>query len=177
MYVPTSPSTPLGPMTRPRAKAIKDKVNSLLSEQPLSTHETWLLLQTETLCVIRYLEEGHRAATSNGQDGEDTKYEAQEEELPLKLQPRDDRSELDVRHLKPSLPKSQPMHATASGCPDRTGRPASPPREWMSGLHRTTDTITTEGKLAEVRSDRTSGTTITEQKQQKSDDYRTSGRP
>ena len=58
MDVSTSPTTPLGPMTRARAKAIEDKVNSLLSELPLSTHETWLLPQAETLCVIRYLEEG-----------------------------------------------------------------------------------------------------------------------
>ena len=35
MDVPTSPSTPLGPMTRARAKAIEDKVNSLLSKLPL----------------------------------------------------------------------------------------------------------------------------------------------
>ena len=41
-------------MTRARSKAIEDKVNSLLSEIPLSTQETWLLPQTETLCVIRY---------------------------------------------------------------------------------------------------------------------------
>ena len=41
-------------MTRARSKAIEDKVNLLLSEIPLSTQETWLLPQTETLCVIRY---------------------------------------------------------------------------------------------------------------------------
>ena len=64
-------------MTRARAKAIEDKVNSLLSELPLSTHETWLLPQAETLCVIRYLEEGHGTATPNGQDGKDTKHQAQ----------------------------------------------------------------------------------------------------
>ena len=40
MDLPTSPMTPLGPMTRARAKAIEDKVNSLLSEHPLSTYET-----------------------------------------------------------------------------------------------------------------------------------------
>ena len=81
MDISTSPTTRLGPMTRARAKAIKDKVNSLLSELPLSTHETWLLPQAETLCVIRYLEEGHGSATSNGQDGKGTEYEGQEEEL------------------------------------------------------------------------------------------------
>ena len=85
MDVPTSPSTPLGPMTRARAKAIEDKVNSLLSELPLSTHETWLLPHAETLCVIRYLEESHGTATLNGQDGENTKCEDQEEGLLWKL--------------------------------------------------------------------------------------------
>ena len=100
MDVSTSPMTPLGPMTRARAKAIEDKVNSLLSELPLSTHATWLLHQAETLCVIRYLEEGHEAATSNGQEDEDTKYEGQEEELQKDLQPPDDRFRPDVRSLK-----------------------------------------------------------------------------
>ena len=38
MDTPTSPTTPLGPMTRARAKAIEDKVNSLLSELPLPMH-------------------------------------------------------------------------------------------------------------------------------------------
>lgn len=91
--------TPLESMSRARAKAIEDKVNSLLSELPLSTHEIWTLPQAETLCVIRYLEEGHRIATSNGQDGEDTKYEGQEEELPKKLQRADVRPGPDVRRL------------------------------------------------------------------------------
>ena len=36
MDVSTSPTTPLGPMTRARAKSIEDKVNPLLSELPLS---------------------------------------------------------------------------------------------------------------------------------------------
>ena len=99
MDVSTSPSTPPGPMTRARAKAIEDKVNSLLSEIPLSTHETWLLPQAETLCVIKYLEKGHRAATSNGQDGEDTEYEGQEEDIPKKLQRADVRPGPDVRCL------------------------------------------------------------------------------
>ena len=108
MDLRTSPTTPLGPITRAREKAIEDKVNSLLSKLPLSMHETWLLPQAETLCVIRYLEEGHEAATSNGQDSEDTKYEGQEEELPRKLQPPDDRSGPIVRRLKPNLSKTQP---------------------------------------------------------------------
>src|SRR3954464_7756166 len=86
MDVSTSPTTPLGPMTRARANAIENKVNSLLSELLLSTHETWLLPQTETLCVLRYLEESHGTSTYNGQDGEDSKREDQEDEMPRKLQ-------------------------------------------------------------------------------------------
>ena len=78
-------------MTRARVKAIADKAYSLLSELPLSTYETWLLPQVETLCVIRYLEEGHLVATPNRQDGEDTEYKGQEVELPENLQPLDDR--------------------------------------------------------------------------------------
>ncbi|XBI79560.1 hypothetical protein VPH35_088985 [Triticum aestivum] len=100
MDVSTSPTTPLGPMTRARAKALQDKVNSPLSELPLSTHETWLLPQAETLCVIRYLEEGHGASTPNGQDDEETEHDGQEEELLKKLQPPDDRLGPDVRCLK-----------------------------------------------------------------------------
>lgn len=91
MDLPTSPTTTLGPMTRARAKAIEDKVNSFLYELPLSTHETWQLPQAETLCMIRYLEEGHGAATPIGQDGENTKYKEREEKQPGSLQPSDDR--------------------------------------------------------------------------------------
>ena len=68
-------------MTRARAKAIEDKVNSLLSELPLSMHENWLLSQAETLCVIRCLEESLGPTTLNGQDGEDAKLNGQEEGL------------------------------------------------------------------------------------------------
>ena len=82
MDLPTYPTTPLGPMTRARAKAIEGKVDSILSKLPLSTYETLLLPQVETLCVIRYLEESHGTAIPDGQDGEDTKYKEQEEELP-----------------------------------------------------------------------------------------------
>ena len=90
MDLPTSPTTPLGPMSRARAKAIETKVKSLLSELPLSSYETWLLPQAETLCMIRYLEGSQGTAISNGQDDVDTKFQGQEEELPEKLQPPDD---------------------------------------------------------------------------------------
>ena len=86
-------------MTRARAKAIEDKVNSLLSELPLPTRETWLLPHSETLCVIKYLEERHEAAAPSGQGGKDPKRDGQEEELLWKLQVSDDRPSPDVRRL------------------------------------------------------------------------------
>ena len=47
---------PRGRMTRARARAILSEVNSLLVELPFDPLETWLLPQTEMLCVIRYQE-------------------------------------------------------------------------------------------------------------------------
>ena len=129
MDVPTSPSTPLGPMTRARAKAIEDKVNSLLSELSLHTHETWLLPHSETLCVIRCLEASHGIATYKSQDGEDPKHDGQEEEMPRKLQALDDRHCPDVRRVpgpgrpdpsgRPTLRHPNQIY----GRPERTGRP------------------------------------------------------
>ena len=56
MDPPTSPTTPLGPMTRARARAIENEVNSLLVELPFDPLKTWLLPQTGMLCVLRYQE-------------------------------------------------------------------------------------------------------------------------
>ena len=61
---------------RPRLYTIGHKVNSLLFEPSLSICETWLLAQKYGLCMTRNQEGDH------GQDGEDTKREEQEEELP-----------------------------------------------------------------------------------------------
>ena len=57
MDAPTPPTAPLEPVTRARAKAIEDMVNSLLSKLPLSLHEKWLLPKFEMLCMIRYQED------------------------------------------------------------------------------------------------------------------------
>ena len=53
-YIPTPPSPPSGPMTRARAKALHDKVNSLLSSLDLGSTLDGLLLHTDTLCILRY---------------------------------------------------------------------------------------------------------------------------
>ena len=75
MDSPTSPQVPQGPTTRARARAIENEVTSLLSQLPFDARENWMLPPTETLCVLRYLEGGRQAATTNGQDGEDAKRE------------------------------------------------------------------------------------------------------
>lgn len=69
MDLSTPPTTPLGPRTRARARAIKNEVNSLLPGLSFDTLETCLLPQMEMLCVLMYqgtnlreatVQEGHR---------------------------------------------------------------------------------------------------------------------
>ena len=70
MDLPTSPTTPLGPMTRARARAIENEVNSLLVELPFDPLETWLLPQTEMLCVLRYQESNQGEVTTQDEHQE-----------------------------------------------------------------------------------------------------------
>ena len=56
MDTTSTTQAPSGPMTRARAHAIQSEVNSLLVELPFDPLETWLLPQTEMLCVLRYQE-------------------------------------------------------------------------------------------------------------------------
>ena len=46
--------TPKGPMTRSRAKAIQDKVNSLLSITQFNLSMDGSLPQADVLCILRY---------------------------------------------------------------------------------------------------------------------------
>ena len=50
----TSTMTPLGPMTRARARALETEVTSLLSQFHFDAHEAWLLPHMDTLCILRY---------------------------------------------------------------------------------------------------------------------------
>src|SRR4051812_291352 len=52
---PSPPSPPSGPMTCARAKALHEKVNSLLITLDLGTSLDGMLLTACTLCVIRYI--------------------------------------------------------------------------------------------------------------------------
>ena len=84
----TSPTTPLGPMTRARARALETEVTSLLSHFHFDAHETWLLPQTDTLCILRY----HGEAKEQGEEEEeDGRQDGEEEVMKKKLQAPDDR--------------------------------------------------------------------------------------
>ena len=114
---PSSPhQVPKGPMTRARARALETEVTSLLALNPSDIHETWLLPSSGTLCILRYLDEGHGTALHNGQDGEFDKCREQEEGRLKMLQAPDVRPTPDDRRLP------------GTGRPEDTGRPASPRR-------------------------------------------------
>src|SRR5215216_2040783 len=81
MDLPTSLKTPRGPMTRARARAIENEVNSLLIELPFDPLETWLLPQTEMLCVLRY--QGSNQGEVTMQD----RHQEHEEDLPSPERP------------------------------------------------------------------------------------------
>ena len=67
MDASTSPTTPLGPMTRARGRALETEVTSLLSQLPFESHETWLLPQMGTLCILRYQGVSHEEAKEQGE--------------------------------------------------------------------------------------------------------------
>src|SRR6187399_113906 len=79
MDLPSTHQVPKGPMTRARARALEAEVNSLLYQFPLESHGTWLLPSLKTLCILRYLDEGHGIALHSGQGGGIDKCLEQEE--------------------------------------------------------------------------------------------------
>lgn len=81
MNTTPTPQVPGGPMTRACARAIEHEVNSLLSDSPFHTCETWLVPKTEMLCVPRYREHDHEEARSNDQDSANVEQATQAEEL------------------------------------------------------------------------------------------------
>ena len=52
--IATPPSPPSGPMTRAQAKALHDKVNSLLATCEFGSTLDGVLLHSDTLCILRY---------------------------------------------------------------------------------------------------------------------------
>ena len=74
--------TPQGPMTRARARALETEVTSLLSQFPFDSHETWLLPQSETLCILRYQGASHEEARKQGEPEAEDMHEDGEEKAP-----------------------------------------------------------------------------------------------
>ena len=66
---PTSTSTPSGPMTRARAKAIHDKVSSFLSMCDIDPTLDGTLPHANALCILRYVPHGGRQVDTE-EDGE-----------------------------------------------------------------------------------------------------------
>src|SRR6187401_2978939 len=65
---PSSPhQVPKGPMTRARARALETEVTSLLTLLPYESCETWLLPQTDVLCVLRCGEDHIGEGREDGQ--------------------------------------------------------------------------------------------------------------
>src|SRR3990170_2613684 len=81
MDLSSSHQVPRGPMTRARARALETEVTSLLNELPYESCETWLLPQTEMLCMLRYLEDPSEDAREDGQVPKSTDEEEQRKEL------------------------------------------------------------------------------------------------
>ena len=77
---------PIGPMTRSRAKAIQDKVNSLLSLHQFNISMNGLLPQADMLCVLRYdpdvdLSVGKGIKEGEGHEDGEPAAEQEEEEV------------------------------------------------------------------------------------------------
>ena len=70
-------STPSGPMTRARVKAIHAKVNSLLSMCDLDTSLDGLLLHSDTLCVLSYggPDDPYEDLQGSDEDGQEARQE------------------------------------------------------------------------------------------------------
>ena len=139
-------------MTRARARSLKTEVTSLLSQLPFDSHETWLLPQTETLCILKYQGVNHGEARRQGEpEAEDMPEDGEEKRQVLDWPDDPDGSPDDpdiaqtirtttrtIRlthpegtrssHLKPDHPDPVPDHPD----PARTSRPPA----GHSDLHR-----------------------------------------
>src|SRR3954463_9848912 len=116
MDLPSYHQVPKGPMTRARARALETEVTSLLSQFHFDTHETWILPQMETLCVLRYRGVSHGDAVEQGEpEEEDGRQEM--EENPAAPEPAVLPLPIAVLPLPPAvlpLPTAAPLPLTSS---------------------------------------------------------------
>ena len=133
--IPMPPSPPSGPMTRARAKALYDKVNSLLSTCDFGSTLDGILLHSDTLCILRY---EPPQPTSNGQGAtvkadQDWSFRAggsaihQPESLtPLESSPHADRS-LRPSRLSLEAPRVTTLESQIGGLSESPPEPEYPP--------------------------------------------------
>lgn len=85
MIIPMdTPQAASGPMTRARARAIETQVTSLLNDYSFDTNETRVLPQAETLCMLRYHDQGHQ--DTMGMDSKTTEQEDQRKDKSSRAQ-------------------------------------------------------------------------------------------
>src|SRR3989337_4276912 len=116
MDASTPPTTPLGPMTRARARALENEVTSFLSDITYDPLETWLLPKSDMLCMIRCQEEPPEDAREDGQAAKSTDEENQRKRS--RTPPRPRTSGHDPGHPAPGAPTSaaaQPPKSTGPG--------------------------------------------------------------
>src|SRR5215218_7637416 len=164
---PTSP--PSGPMTRARAKALHDKVNSLLTTLDLDTPLDGMLPHAETLCVIRYVEhqdygEGDTPWSREGEEQLIEKMyteldpkspeERKEEKTDGRSRTRSDRAADRATRLATGLPTGA-IRTTSRGLGTSSGRrPVTDPVRTGPPGHRPGLTGSLTGRPVTDRSDR-----------------------
>ena len=177
MDLPSSPTTPLGPMTRARARAIETKVNSLLSELPLSTYETWLLPQAKILCVSGTWREARGQISPTDK----TTWTPSSKDKKKSCQKNYSHRTTEARWTSDTW-RHQPT-SQAPACARSSGRMADSDRTPDTSSARTTGTTITApkqrkyGDLQTTDADRTSDQSTSVPKHRKSDTYRTTEPP
>ena len=142
---PNHPPTPSGPMTRARARAMQQKVNSLLSTLDLGTYLDGMLFTSDTLCVIRYIPQEHPDETQPRQE--------EEEEKTVQSRRGEEEGMLDERYYRPDYSgTTAPSSGTTAPASSGTTAPTTSPQR-LGGT--TAD--------QEARYYRSSGTTAQEQ--------------
>ena len=115
-------------MTRARARAMQQKVNSLLSTLDLGTYLDGMLFTSDTLCVIRYIPQEHPDETQPRPEEEEEK----------RAQPRlEEEGQLTERYYRPGHSGTT---APAPASPDRAryyrSRSSQPRQSGTTAAHQ-----------------------------------------
>ena len=105
-------------MTRARARAIENEVDSLLFEFRSVSHESWILPSSETLCMLRYQEDNGEKERTETQVTSRQGMEEKEEENEKDEEGGEGANRLDAPGARPLTPP---------GCPGPWPPTAAPP--------------------------------------------------